>query len=220
MGTISAPHWTQTMRPWKKCIPVPALAVGCVINTFFIVSTLFDYSADLFASEGPIDTSPQSLQRLQFVGQYYAWRTSQPVVTTLATCIIPILPFAIFRSIRNAVGTLLRWEQASTLRHVMDVAQCCILLLVILPLVINYKIPTQAALVTACNLDLSGASGGDVDALGDVMVCAVEAAKMRTVDFRLLMLNITMFICNVCKYAGNSPVTCNEVNAELKDKEQ
>jgi len=206
-------------KPWKKRIAAAALTVGTAASSFFVVCLLFDYSADLFAAQQPINTTQESFDRLHFIGQYYAWRTTQPIVQAVTLSLILSLPLVIFELIRETFSTLLGWERATTLRHAVNLMQCGLLLLGVLPMAINHKVPTQQMLVDSCSPTLIRFPVGPVDEnlLGNLMACAVESARMRGINFWMLILNLTFSLCKLLQFVGTAPP---EVASEGKRKDE
>ena len=174
--------------PQKPNVPASGLASGATFNTLFATLAAVDYSVDLFAAALPAS-------RLAFLGVYYEWRESPPVLNPLLLLLLLLLPFVIFGFVKDALGALLGWRRASWIRQAADVLQAVTLIGVILPLVITQVAPIQGQIKSVCTPGLLKNSNA---------ACLASLEQATPLHLAMLLLNLVMFSCDIAKFVGNS----------------
>lgn len=190
----------------KPPVPVSALGVACVVNTFMTACALFDYSATIYATSAiQSDAAGENAERLRFLADYYAWRGAAPIISNLLLVLLVPLPFVLFGFLRDTLAALLGLRRATTLRHAADVTQTALLLCVLLPVVFLCLVPAQDAYVLEC----TGASligGGPLRWRARAAArsqCSSHASALCQFHLTLVLLNLAMLLCDVAKYVGN-----------------
>uniref|UniRef100_A0A6S8AHG1 Uncharacterized protein n=1 Tax=Aplanochytrium stocchinoi TaxID=215587 RepID=A0A6S8AHG1_9STRA len=180
----------EETKKWKDNIPVVGFGISCGINMMMITTCLFDYSVDLYV----VNEEGFEPSRLLFLGEYYRWRGSAPVLGTVLSAILLPLPFVLFGMIRDCLRSVFGWEQATLLRHIADIGTVCTLLGCILPMVITKVIPAQDDVIEQCT---------EEHVYGVRENCATAAKELPQQHLVMLILNIAMLGWDVAKYIGN-----------------
>eukprot|EP00316_Scyphosphaera_apsteinii_P016563 CAMPEP_0119313894 /NCGR_PEP_ID=MMETSP1333-20130426/30814_1 /TAXON_ID=418940 /ORGANISM="Scyphosphaera apsteinii, Strain RCC1455" /LENGTH=203 /DNA_ID=CAMNT_0007318869 /DNA_START=59 /DNA_END=670 /DNA_ORIENTATION=+ len=177
-----------------------AVAASSFFNTFFITSSLIDYSIDLWATSSTAGTVES---KLAFLGHFYSWRASPPVIGSLLLLLMVLLPFVVYSMIKEAVLSCFGWRHASKTRHAADIIQAVTLLLVILPMLVATVMPAQTGVVEAC-------MPSDNGLLLSLAECQIRADSLLPQHQAMLLLNLLMFGCDIAKMADGLPVSIKD----------
>lgn len=194
MAIDSTAPGTGALIPMKPDVPVVGLCIGLVLNTFFLTLCLVDYSVDLAAED--------KTERLVFLFMYYQWRGTPPVLGVLLLLMFLVVLLSCIDIAKGAFQTCLRSRRASIQRHIADMVEAIMVILIAIPMGVIKVAPANARMMEACAPD-DFAQGVQVKTLEEC-AASLQAAKPLHLFMVLIQLALVMLCC--VKYGGNSEV--------------